>query len=165
MNQEIIKLTKESIVNCKDTELSLESKIDSLNKEIEQAKRELFRVNNVRQSLEAAFTKLVEANEKEEAGIKLEEEIKEEPSAMEKIIEESEEDPQELTPDEEKAEVVLKKADRLIVAGKKAMKEEKKGWKKCPKCNRRPIAPWNKKGICSHCQQAKKSKEKKGDEL
>lgn len=43
-------------------------------------------------------------------------------------------------------------------AGKRDLEDKKKDWELCSKCEVNKVAPWNKKGICSPCQQAKKSK-------
>lgn len=163
MNQDLINLTKKSVENCKANRETLQAKINRLEMEVRDAERELFKVDNVKQSLEAALERLEEAGEKERRGAELEEELREKPTKEEmEFVEKQDlpdllEDPQELT-DDEKAEAALKKADRLIVAGKKAMKEEKKGWATCAKCNKNKVAPWNKKGICSPCQLKRKTK-------
>jgi len=65
MIQESIKLVKESIKNCGDTRSQLESRIERLEGETVQAKRELFKVNNVRQSFEDALKSLEEAEGRE----------------------------------------------------------------------------------------------------
>ncbi len=80
MNQDLINLTKKSVENCKANRESLQTRINRLEKETRQAERELFRVDNVRQSLEAALERLEEADEKEKRGTKeqLEEEAEEE---------------------------------------------------------------------------------------
>ena len=65
MNKEPIKLVKESIKNCGVTRSQLESRISRLENEVSEAQRELFKVNNVRQSFEAALKNLEEAEEKD----------------------------------------------------------------------------------------------------
>ena len=84
---------------------------------------------------------------------KLKELETEEPSAMEKIIDETEE---ELT-DDKKVEKQIDEADQLIEREKKREKQKKKGWKLCTVCNSNRVAPWNKKKICSPCQNKKKT--------
>ena len=59
--------------------------------------------------------------------------------------------------DEEKTDEALKKADQLVKREEEKARVEKKDWKKCPRCNRRPVAPWNTKGICSTCQKKRKT--------
>lgn len=65
MNKEAIKLVKESIKNCGDTRTTLETKISRLENETGEAKRELFKANNVKESFEEALKSLEEAEEKE----------------------------------------------------------------------------------------------------
>lgn len=72
-------------------------------------------------------------------------------AALEDIEEEEEE---ELT-DEEKEKAALKRADKALAAAKK---DQRADWLKCPVCNIRPMAPWNKTGKCSYCQTYKKKK-------
>ena len=71
MNQESMKLVRESIKNCGDNRTTLEAKIERLEKETMETEGELFRVNNVRKSLEAALKSLEEAEEKGKAPIGL----------------------------------------------------------------------------------------------
>lgn len=104
---------------------------------------------------------------------------KEEPSAMEKIIDDTEkEQKQDLTDDEileqnkkalkdmakgkltpeERTKAALGDADRLIKSEEKREEQRKKGWKLCEKCNSNRVAPWNKKQICSECQNSSEGK-------
>lgn len=84
---------------------------------------------------------------------KLKEIEAEEPSAMEKIADEIEEEikEDELTP-EQRTQKSLDDADDVIERAKKREDQKKKGWELCIKCNRNRVAPWNKKKICSTCQ-------------
>ena len=150
MIQESIKLVKEGIKDCEDEQSRLGSRISSLHNQIEEAERSLFNVKNLMQSLESALKNLEEAVEKTETELKQMEEMGEKESTEE----------EELTP-EERTKVALDDADNLIEREKKRQKQKKKGWKLCTKCNKNRVAPWNKKQICSPCQLAKKSKEKK----
>lgn len=57
----------------------------------------------------------------------------------------------------------MEAADRLIKTEKEKqnttyLEDLKKDWPICPDCNKRPMAPWNKTGRCSYCQQYKKKK-------
>lgn len=106
---------------------------------------------------------LVELEKKPEEIIKenkktLEELEAGEPSAMSKIADDIEEEikEDELT-DEEKVEEAIDEADRLIEREKLMQEQKKKGWKLCSKCNSNRVAPWNKKGICSPCQNERKT--------
>lgn len=51
-------------------------------------------------------------------------------------------------------EEILENADKVIEGAEKTLE------KKCSKCNAK-IAVWNKTGICSNCQQGKKTKKDK----
>lgn len=105
-------------------------------------------------------------------------------STMEKIIEETEETPEEMTEKEiiKKNKAALKKADDVIATAKKDLEKkperliinpaekptkessrgyskkelDKTGWPTCPECLKNRMAPWNKSGRCSECQQYKK---------
>ncbi|MCK4789791.1 MAG: hypothetical protein KAV87_38985 [Desulfobacteraceae bacterium] len=81
-----------------------------------------------------------------------------EPSAMSKIGEdiESEMKEGELT-DDEKVEASIDEADQIIEREKQRQEQKKKGWKLCSECNSNRVAPWNKKQICSVCQNKKKT--------
>ncbi len=72
------------------------------------------------------------------------------------VLEPEEEQPEELT-DEEKTEEVLEKADQVIKREEEKLKEKKKDWKYCTKCNSNRVAPRNTKGICSPCQKERKT--------
>lgn len=175
MNQEAIKLIKEAIKHYGDKETQLKGEILSFRIKIEDAEKELLKLGNIRQSLEAALERLEEADEKEKGGLKMGErpalkipeeaileveeiedpqELKESPGTGE-IMEEVK--PGEDLTDEDKDKATLEKADKLIKRETEKWKTIKKDWKKCPKCNRRPVAPWNRKGICSTCQTRKKT--------
>ena len=102
----------------------------------------------------------------EKIGEDIEEEQKEESAEAEILkknkealenIEEKEEEEDPFETDEEKEKRILKKADSLIKRETEKLKTPRKDWKKCPKCNRRPIAPWNTKGMCSTCQRKRKT--------
>lgn len=107
-----------------------------------------------------------------------------EKSSMEKIADKIDE---EMTEEEiiKKNKEALRRGEAAIVAAKKDLaktntkliinpaekparrpyiqkEDRKKDWSKCPECNRRRIAPWNKSGRCSHCQQYKKIPKKTG---
>lgn len=182
MNQDIINLTKKSIENCEANRETLKVKINRLEKETREAERELFRVNNVKQSLESALERLEEADEKEKRGIKEEEEEGEEDPAKEEmefiekqdlpnLLEDSqklrespgtgeimeEAKPGEELTGEERTKKSLADADQLIEREKKREEQRKKGWKLCSKCNSNRISPGNKKGICTPCQQERKT--------
>lgn len=68
MNEKLIELVKESIKNCGDTRSKLELRIERLEGETVGAKRELLKVNNVRQSFEDALKSLEEAEVREKGG-------------------------------------------------------------------------------------------------
>jgi len=89
---------------------------------------------------------------------KLEEIEKEEPSAMETIADEIEGEIEEdkLTP-EQRTKKALKDADDIIARERKREEQKKKGWELCTQCNSNRVAPHNKKGICSECQNKKKT--------
>lgn len=174
MNQELIKLTNESIKNCEDTMAELKERIVLIGNEIKEAEAELINVDNIKQSLEAALERLEEANEKErKANLDMEESAKEaveieEEEVFEKVPEEVEDElveerevPEEveepeMTP-EEKTKATLDDADRLIAREKKRQEQAKKGWKLCSECNSNRISPANKKGICTPCQTKRKT--------
>ena len=153
MNQEAINLTKVAIKHYEDEKLRLTAKILSCRIKIEQAENDIFRVDNIKHSLDAALEKLEEADEKEgrERDPAREEITKENKEALSEL-----EDPPEQT-GEEKDQETIDKADKLIKRETEKWKTIKKDWKKCSRCNRRPVAPWNKKGICSTCQTRKKT--------
>lgn len=77
--------------------------------------------------------------------------MKQNKEALEKI-----EQKPELT-DEEKTKTALDDADQLIEREKQRQEQKKKGWKLCTKCNSNRISPVNKKGICTPCQQERKT--------
>lgn len=52
----------------------------------------------------------------------------------------------------------LQKADKALKRGRKDLEGKKKEWELCSRCHVNKVAPWNKKGVCSPCQHAKKSK-------
>lgn len=161
MNQDLINLTKKSVENCKANGEALQSRINRLEMEVRDAERELFKVDNVKQSLEAALERLEEADEKEKTGQKLEEEKKaEENQLTSETVEVSHpvEIPEEsILTDEEKDQATLEKANKLIKREKEKEKKDK-GWELCTECNFHHVAPWNKKGICSPCQLKRKTK-------
>jgi len=79
-----------------------------------------------------------------------------EPSAMSKIADDIEEEQEEETA-EEKLRKTLDRGDKAMAAAEKSLAEKNKDWKLCTQCNKRKIAPWNKKGICSLCQNERKT--------
>ena len=81
-----------------------------------------------------------------------------EPSAMSKIGEDIEQEMKEgeLT-DDEKVEASIDEADQMIAREKQRQEQKKKGWKLCSECNSNRVVPWNKKQICSVCQNKKKT--------
>ena len=106
---------------------------------------------------------LVELERKPEEILKenkkaLEELETEKPTAMEKIIDDTKEEMEKakLTP-EERTKKALSEADLLIAREKLRQEQKKKGWELCIKCNSNRVAPWNKKKICSPCQNEKKT--------
>ncbi len=106
-----------------------------------------------------------------------------ESSAMENIADEIEEEIKEETAEEKilrKNKEALKRADGAIVAAEKDLEKtsgflpkpvvesirrsyrkrepDKEDWPTCPECKKNQMAPWNKSGRCSECQQYKKKK-------
>lgn len=81
-----------------------------------------------------------------------------EPSAISKIAEEIEEEikEDELTP-EQRTKKSLDDADELIEREKLRKEQKDKGWALCTECNSNRVAPWNKKKICSECQNKRKT--------
>jgi len=78
-------------------------------------------------------------------------------SATSKIVEHIDEEMrEEELKDEEKTEKVIDEADQVIEREKKRQEQKKKGWELCTECNSNRVAPWNKKGICSKCQNKRK---------
>lgn len=59
--------------------------------------------------------------------------------------------------DEERTRKAIEKADQLIKIERKKLREGKKISGICYKCGINKLASWNKKGICTACQQYKKS--------
>jgi len=144
MNQEAIQLVKRNIKECEDLKSKLESRICLLKNQIQEASKQLFQVNNVKQSLEAGLESLEEAVEKDKAILKLEEEIK---ASKEET--------------EEEIQRKLERGDKAIEAAQAEQKKGKKEeWEVCPQCNENKVAPWNEKGICSSCQRSSKGKRK-----
>lgn len=78
-------------------------------------------------------------------------------TGMSKIAEEIDKEIKEDEDNLRKNKEALERADKAIAAAKE-LEDKKKDWQLCSKCQLHKVAPWNKKGICSSCQRAKKSK-------
>jgi len=152
MNQDAIKLIKEAIKHYEDKKLRLTGEILSLRIRIEEAEKAIFKVDNIRQSLEAGLEKLEEAREKE--GKEEAEEIIIEKDLGTKEVEVVRENKKET---KEEFQRKMKRGDAVLEAAETERENKNKSWELCSVCKVHHVAPWNKKKICSICQAKRKT--------